>query len=67
VRLVAGSSGNADDHAAVRTKECPTSKTDLGVLDGRRLDAGEEIGDDAIEQRNIDGRQLSNVHVFHGE
>mgnify|MGYP001796732501 CR=1 FL=1 len=40
---------------------------ELAVVNGRGLDAGEEIGDNAVEQRQIDSGQLGNVHVLHGE
>ena len=38
----------------------------LSVVDGRGFHSGEEILDDAVEQRQVDGGQLGHVHVLHG-
>lgn len=37
----------------------------LSVVDSRGLHRGEEVLDDSVEQRQVDGGQLRDVHVFH--
>ena len=39
--------------------------THLGVVNGRTVNAGEEVGHNATEERQVDTGELGHIHVLH--